>query len=108
LTAEQVAYIYKLRWNVESFFAWWKRHMRVYHLISRSKHGLMVQILSGLITYLLLAIYCNNEFGEKVNIKRVRTLQNKIANEIRQLDDEPPGLDLEEEIQAEPSPQANL
>ena len=108
LTAEQVAYIYKLRWNVESFFAWWKRHMRVYHLISRSKHGLMVQILSGLITYLLLAIYCNNEFGEKVNVKRVRELQIKIANEIRQLDDEPPGLDLEEEIQAEPSPQANL
>jgi len=27
LTAEQVALIYKLRWNVESFFAWWKRHM---------------------------------------------------------------------------------
>lgn len=90
LTAEQVAMIYKLRWNVESFFGWWKRHMRVYHLISRSKHGLMIQILAGLITYLLLAIYCNNEFGEKVNVKRVRELQIKIANEIRQQNFEPP------------------
>ncbi len=107
LTADQIALIYKLRWNVESFFAWWKRHMRVYHLISRSKHGLMVQILSGLITYLLLAIYCNNEFGEKVNIKRVRTLQNKIANEIRQLDQEPPDLDPSEEATTAPLTLAN-
>jgi transposase len=59
LTAEQIALIYELRWNIEKFFAWWKRHFRVYHLITRSKHGLMVQILSGLITYLLLAIYCH-------------------------------------------------
>jgi len=98
LSAEQIALIYKLRWNVESFFAWWKRHMRVYHLISRSQHGLMIQILSGLITYLLLAIYCNNEFGEKVNIKRVREIQIKIENEIRQLLLDPPELDSNEDL----------
>ena len=108
LTAEQIALIYKLRWNVESFFAWWKRHMRVYHLISRSKHGLMIQILSGLITYLLLAIYCNNEFGEKVNIKRVRELQIKIANEIRHLDQEPPDFDPEKDSLTASLSQANL
>ena len=52
LTAEQIAEIYKLRLNIETFFAWWKRHLRVYHLIVRSEHGLMSQILGGLITYL--------------------------------------------------------
>ena len=108
LTADQITLIYKLRWNVESFFAWWKRHMRVYHIISRSKHGLMIQILSGLITYLLLAIYCNNEFGEKVNIKRGRELQIKIANEIRQLDQEPPELNVESEISTDFLSHANL
>ena len=46
----------------------------------------------------LLAIYCNNEFGEKVNTKRVRELQIKIANEIRQLDQEPPDLNPAEEV----------
>ena len=25
LTAEQIAFIYKLRWDIETFFAWWKR-----------------------------------------------------------------------------------
>ena len=83
LTAEQIAHIYKLRWDIEKFFAWWKRHLRVYHLIARSEYGLMVQILSGLITYLLLAIYCREQHNEKVSIKRVRELRIKIQNETR-------------------------
>ena len=43
----------------------------------------MVQILAGLITYLLIAIYCHNNFKEKVSIKRVRELRIKIINELR-------------------------
>lgn len=85
LSAEQIAYIYKLRWQIEKFFAWWKRHLKVYHLIARSEYGLMVQILSGLITYLLLAIYCQEEHNEKVSIKRVRQLRTKILNETRNI-----------------------
>lgn len=81
ITAEQVALVYKLRWDIEKFFAWWKRHLKVYHLFARSKNGLMVQILSGLITYLLLAIYCHEEHGEPVSIRRVRQLRNRIRNE---------------------------
>ena len=83
LTAEQIALIYKLRWDIEKFFGWWKRHLRVYHLIARSEYGLMVQILSGLITYLLLAIYCREQHNEKVTITRVRELRIKIQNETR-------------------------
>ena len=81
LEAEDIALIYKLRWDIEKFFAWWKRQFNVYHLIARTEYGLMVQIVSGLITYLLLAIYCHNEHGEKVNIRRVRELRANILNE---------------------------
>ena len=90
LSAEDIALIYKLRWEIEKFFGWWKRHLRVYHLIARSKHGLMVQILSGLITYLLLAIYCHEQHGEHVSIKRVRELRTQILNETREAQDVPP------------------
>lgn len=83
LTAEQITEIYKLRWDIETFFAWWKRHLRVYHLIARSKYGLMTQIIGGLITYLLLAIYCHKEYAEKVSIRRVRELRIQIRNELR-------------------------
>jgi hypothetical protein len=41
----------------------------------------MVQILGGLITYLLLAIYCREQHQEPVSISRVRELRNQIANE---------------------------
>lgn len=83
LTAEQVAKVYKLRWDIESFFKWWKKHLKVYHLIARSEYGVMVQILGGLISYLLMAIYCHEEFNETVSIKRIRQLRNKIQNELR-------------------------
>ena len=86
ITAEEVACIYKLRWDIEIFFGWWKRHLKVYHLIARSQYGLMVQILGGLITYLLIAMYCHNNFNEKVSIKRVRELRIKIKNEASSFD----------------------
>jgi hypothetical protein len=83
LTAEQIATVYKLRWTVESFFKWWKKHLKVYHLIARSEYGLMAQILGGLITYLLMTIYCLKEFNEKVSVKRVRQIWTAIQNELR-------------------------
>ncbi|WDN87937.1 hypothetical protein BuS5_00914 [Desulfosarcina sp. BuS5] len=55
----------------------------MYHLIAHSRYGLMVQILAGLITYLLMAIYCHEQFNEPVSIKRIRQLRNTIQNELR-------------------------
>jgi len=46
----------------------------------------MVQILGGLITYLLLAIYCHTNHKEPVSIKRVRQLRIQIQNELRDSD----------------------
>jgi len=84
LTAEQIAGIYKLRWNIETFFRWWKQHLRVCHLIARSEYGLMVQIPGGLITYLLMAIYCHSGYNEKVSLNRFRQLRISIRNELLQ------------------------
>jgi IS4 transposase len=86
LSAEQIALIYKLRWEIEKFFGWWKQHLKVYHLIARSEYGFMVQMIAGLITYLLLSIYCQKQYQEKVSVNRVKELRIKIQNEARGLD----------------------
>jgi hypothetical protein len=83
LTAEQVALIYKLRWDIEKFFQWWKKHLRVYHLIARSEYGVMVQLLAGLITYLLMAVYCRKHYNEPVSVERLRQIRIAIQNELR-------------------------
>ena len=80
LTAEQIARAYRIRWYIEVFFKWWKKHLNVYHLIARSEYGLQVQILAGLITYLLLVIYFRNN-RQTVSIKNVRTIRHTIKNE---------------------------
>jgi len=86
LSAEQIAMAYKLRWNIEIFFGWWKRYLHFYHLIAKTRYGLMVQMLAGLITYVLLAIYCHNQFDKKVSVRRIRQLRIQIKNELRQID----------------------
>jgi hypothetical protein len=89
LPAADIALIYKLRWEIEKFFGWWKQHLNVYPLIARSSYGFMVQVLGGLITYLLLAIYCHKHFQERVSINRVRELRINIQNEARILKNYP-------------------
>lgn len=83
LTAEQTALIYKLRWDIEKFFQWWKKHLKVYHLIARSEYGVMVQLLAGLVTYLLMAIYCRRHYNEPVSAVRLRQIRIAIQNELR-------------------------
>lgn len=81
LTAEQVAFIFSLRWEIECLFGWWKKHLKVYHLISRSRHGLLLQLLAGLITYLLLVLYFHQQYGERPSIRRLRQLRRQIRQE---------------------------
>jgi hypothetical protein len=63
----------------------------------KQRYQIQVQILGGLITYLLLAIYCREPYQEKVSIHRVRELRIKIQNEARNLENHFPGYhDLNE------------
>jgi hypothetical protein len=81
LTAEQIAFIYKLRWDIESFFAWWKQYLNVYPLIARSHYGFEVQIFSGLITFLLLSLYSMKYCGQPVCLSILRSLQCSFYND---------------------------
>ena len=57
LKAEQIAALYKERWEVELFFKWIKQKLRIKKLIGNSKNAVTIQIVTALISYLLLALY---------------------------------------------------
>lgn len=81
LTALQIAFVYQLRWQVETFFSWWKRHLNVYHVIARSPYGLLMQLLAGLITYLLLVIYFSQQYADRPSLSHLRQLRRDIRRE---------------------------
>jgi IS4 transposase len=55
--AARIAEIYKDRWNIELFFKWIKQHLRIKRFFGRSQNAVRSQILTALISYLLLASY---------------------------------------------------
>ena len=55
--ASVIARRYKDRWGIELFFKWIKQHLKIKKFLGRSENAVRIQILTALITYLLLALY---------------------------------------------------
>lgn len=56
-SASSIARRYKDRWGIELFFKWIKQHLKIKTFLGRTENAVRIQILTALITYLLLAIY---------------------------------------------------
>lgn len=56
-SALDIAQRYKERWAVELFFKWIKQHLRIKTFFGRSENAVRIQILTALISYLLVALY---------------------------------------------------
>jgi hypothetical protein len=54
MNAEEIADIYKGRWQIELFFKWIKQHLNIKSFYSTSENGVKIQIWCALITYLIL------------------------------------------------------
>jgi hypothetical protein len=54
--AEEIAALYKTRWQVELFFKWLKQNLAIHHFVGTSKNAVTIQIMAALIGYLLLRI----------------------------------------------------
>ena len=55
--ASEIARLYKDRWQVELFFKWIKQHLNIKRFCGRSENAVRIQILTALISYLLLTLY---------------------------------------------------
>lgn len=56
-TALEIAQRYKERWGIELFFKWIKQHLKIKKFFGRSENAVRIQVLTALITYLLVALY---------------------------------------------------
>lgn len=55
--AREVAQRYKERWEIELFFKWIKQHLKIKTFFGRTENAVRIQLLTALISYLLVALY---------------------------------------------------
>lgn len=55
-SALEIAQRYKERWGIELFFKWIKQHLKIKQFLGRSENAVRIQILTALISYLLVAL----------------------------------------------------
>jgi transposase len=63
-TAEEIATLYKQRWEIELFFKWIKQNLKIKRFMGRSENSVLIQARVTMIAYLLLRLtqitsYCS-------------------------------------------------
>lgn len=56
ITAEEIAFLYKNRWQIELFFKWIKQHLKIKTFWGTTENAVRIQVYSAIIAYCLVAI----------------------------------------------------
>ena len=56
LTAQQIAGLYKNRWQIELFFKWLKQHLKIKKFWGTTENAVRIQISAAITTYCLVAV----------------------------------------------------
>ena len=56
LTAQQIADLYKNRWQIELFFKWLKQHLKIKKFWGTTENAVRIQISAAITTYCLVAV----------------------------------------------------
>ena len=87
ITSEQVALLYKNRWQVELFFKWIKQHLKIKSFWGTTENAVRIQIYCAIITYCLVAIVekdlvLNRSIYEVLQILGISLLDNSPIGEL--------------------------
>ncbi|MGQ3888225.1 transposase [Legionella sp. CNM-1927-20] len=55
--AEQLAKLYKARWDIELFFKWIKQHLKIKKFLGKSHNAVKIQLITAIIAYLLVFLF---------------------------------------------------
>jgi putative transposase len=53
---EEIALLYKRRWQIELFFKWVKQHLQIGRFLGANENAIRIQLLTALIAYMLVLI----------------------------------------------------
>jgi hypothetical protein len=70
VTALEVAYLYKNRWQIEVFFKWIKQNLTIKKLWGHSENAVKIHIWVAICTYLIVA-YVKQAFKSKLSIYEI-------------------------------------
>ena len=87
LPPEQIALLYKNRWQIELFFKWIKQHLKIKSFWGTSENAVRIQIYSAIIAYCLVAIVghdlqINRTTYEILQILGISLLDKTLVNEL--------------------------
>jgi len=87
LSAQQIALLYKQRWQIELFFKWIKQHLKVKTFWGTTENAVRIQINIAIITYCLVSIIAkdlkiNRTIYEILQILSVSLLDKTPVNEL--------------------------
>ncbi|SHK31275.1 IS4 family transposase, partial [Paramaledivibacter caminithermalis] len=54
LSSEEIAWLYKKRWEIELFFKWIKQHLKIKKFIGYSLNAVMNQIITAIIAFIMI------------------------------------------------------
>lgn len=60
LPPEQIALLYKNRWQIELFFKWIKQHLKIKSFWGTTENAVRIQIYTAIITYCMVSIVCHD------------------------------------------------
>lgn len=56
LLSEEIAWLYKKRWQIELFFKWIKQNLKFKTMLGHTLNAVMIQIITGIMTFIMLKL----------------------------------------------------
>ena len=82
--AEEIAALYKQRWQIELFFKWVKQNLKIKHFLGASENAVRIQIITALIAYVLLRL-AQHATGTALTLQAIARLVAKTTFQRRPL-----------------------
>src|SRR5574344_2025659 len=98
LTAQQIAGLYKNRWQIERFFKWLKQHLKIKKFWGTTENAVRIQISAAITAYCLVAIVQNDMHLKRSTYEVLQILSISLTDKtpLRELFDKTYSNDVKE------------